>query len=127
MIAITVHNFPEGMAVGVGFGSIGQSETATFANAFNLAIGIGLQNFPEGLAVSMPLRRQGASAYKSFMWGQLSGIVEPLGGVCRQTHPRRAFLLTRLGFGRGSCNVCPADPTLRSLLCCGGDGVCCCG
>ena len=80
VIAITVHNFPEGMAVGVGFGSIGQPG-ATFQNAFNLAIGIGLQNFPEGLAVSMPLRREGMSAYRAFMWGQLSGVVEPIGGV----------------------------------------------
>ena len=81
VLAITVHNFPEGMAVGVGFGSVGSSESATFANAFNLAIGIGLQNFPEGLAVSMPLRRAGMKPFKSFLWGQASGIVEPLGGM----------------------------------------------
>ncbi|CAK4102400.1 unnamed protein product [Aphanomyces euteiches] len=81
VIAITVHNFPEGMAVGVGFGSIGHSPGATFSNAVNLAIGIGLQNFPEGLAVSMPLRREGMSPFKAFMWGQLSGVVEPIGGI----------------------------------------------
>ncbi|KAF0697755.1 Aste57867_11587 [Aphanomyces stellatus] len=81
VIAITVHNFPEGMAVGVGFGSIGHSPTATFSNAVSLAIGIGLQNFPEGLAVSMPLRREGMSPFKAFMWGQLSGVVEPIGGI----------------------------------------------
>ncbi|KAJ0402465.1 hypothetical protein ATCC90586_009285 [Pythium insidiosum] len=81
VIAITLHNLPEGMAVGVGFGSIGKSPSASFANAVNLAIGIGLQNFPEGLAVSMPLRREGMSAWKAFMWGQLSGIVEPFGGL----------------------------------------------
>uniref|UniRef100_M4BZR4 Zinc transporter ZIP11 n=1 Tax=Hyaloperonospora arabidopsidis (strain Emoy2) TaxID=559515 RepID=M4BZR4_HYAAE len=80
VIAITLHNLPEGMAVGVGFGSIGHSARATFANARNLAIGIGLQNFPEGLAVSMPLRREGASAFRAFMWGQASGLVEPIGG-----------------------------------------------
>lgn len=81
VIAITLHNLPEGMAVGVGFGSIGHSQSATFSNAVSLAIGIGLQNFPEGLAVSMPLRREGMSAWKAFMWGQLSGLVEPVGGV----------------------------------------------
>ncbi|CAI5724698.1 unnamed protein product [Hyaloperonospora brassicae] len=81
VIAITLHNLPEGMAVGVGFGSIGHSARATFANARNLAIGIGLQNFPEGLAVSMPLRREGASAFRAFMWGQASGLVEPIGGL----------------------------------------------
>ncbi|RHZ24077.1 hypothetical protein DYB37_012366 [Aphanomyces astaci] len=75
VIAITMHNFPEGMAVGVGFGSIGHAPGATFSNAVNLAIGIGLQNFPEGLAVSMPLRREGMSPFKAFMWGQLSGVL----------------------------------------------------
>ncbi|OQR93237.1 Zinc (Zn2)-Iron (Fe2) Permease (ZIP) Family [Achlya hypogyna] len=81
VIAITMHNFPEGMAVGVGFGSIGHTSSATFGNAVNLAIGIGLQNFPEGLAVSMPLRREGMPPFKAFMWGQLSGLVEPVGGL----------------------------------------------
>ncbi|EGZ25245.1 hypothetical protein PHYSODRAFT_482702 [Phytophthora sojae] len=81
VIAITLHNLPEGMAVGVGFGSVGHSSSASFGNAVNLAIGIGLQNFPEGLAVSMPLRREGTSAFKAFMWGQASGLVEPIGGL----------------------------------------------
>lgn len=81
VIAITLHNLPEGMAVGVGFGSVGSTESASFSNAVNLAIGIGLQNFPEGLAVSMPLRREGMSAFRAFMWGQLSGLVEPVGGM----------------------------------------------
>ncbi|KAG7396894.1 hypothetical protein PHYBOEH_001584 [Phytophthora boehmeriae] len=81
VIAITLHNLPEGMAVGVGFGSVGHSSSASFANAVNLAIGIGLQNFPEGLAVSMPLRREGASAFSAFMWGQMSGLIEPVGGL----------------------------------------------
>ncbi|KAL0591391.1 hypothetical protein ABG067_001422 [Albugo candida] len=81
VIAITLHNFPEGLAVGVGFGSIGQSVKSTFANAVNLAVGVGLQNFPEGLVVSMPLRRAGMSPFRAFMWGQLSGIVEPVGGI----------------------------------------------
>ena len=65
VIAVTVHNVPEGLAVGVGFGAVGKSATATFESARNLAIGIGLQNFPEGLAVSLPLKAAGFSAAKS--------------------------------------------------------------
>ncbi|GAB5353781.1 hypothetical protein AAMO2058_000063400 [Amorphochlora amoebiformis] len=84
--AITIHNFPEGLAVGVGFGAIGKSASATFSKARNVAIGIGLQNFPEGLAVSMPLRRLGFSRYRAFWWGQLSGVVEPVGGVYIYTY-----------------------------------------
>ncbi|XP_002736562.1 zinc transporter ZIP11-like, partial [Saccoglossus kowalevskii] len=66
IIAITIHNIPEGLAVGVGFGAIGKTPSATFENARNLAIGIGIQNFPEGLAVSLPLRGSGYSTWKSF-------------------------------------------------------------
>jgi len=79
--AITLHNFPEGLAVGVGFGAIGKVDGASFATARNLAIGIGLQNFPEGLAVSMPLKRAGKSSLVAFFYGQLSGMVEPLAGL----------------------------------------------
>jgi len=67
VIAIVIHNFPEGLAVGVGFGSVGLSPAFTFQSAFNLAVGIGLQNFPEGLAVSMPLIRLGYSKKRAFM------------------------------------------------------------
>jgi ZIP family zinc transporter len=81
IIAITIHNFPEGMAVGVAFGAIGVSPGATLGGAITLALGIGIQNFPEGLAVSMPLMREGVPPLKAFWYGQLSGLVEPVGGV----------------------------------------------
>ncbi|XP_051888651.1 zinc transporter ZIP11-like isoform X2 [Pristis pectinata] len=81
ILAITIHNIPEGLAVGVGFGAIGKTASATFESARNLAIGIGLQNFPEGLAVSLPLHGAGVSTWKAFWYGQLSGMVEPVAGV----------------------------------------------
>ena len=82
VLAITLHNIPEGLAVGVLFGgvSLGLPE-ATISGAVVLALGIGIQNFPEGIAVSMPMRRLGASRVKSFWYGQLSAIVEPLAAV----------------------------------------------
>lgn len=80
--SITIHNIPEGLAVGIAFGSIYYGLTgATTLSAIMLAIGIGLQNFPEGSAVSIPLRRDGMSRKKSFLYGQLSAIVEPIFGV----------------------------------------------
>ncbi|MFM8806330.1 MAG: ZIP family metal transporter [Sphingomonadales bacterium] len=82
ILAITLHNIPEGLAVGVLFGAAALGmEDASVASAITLAIGIGIQNFPEGIAVSMPLRRNGVSRFKSFWYGQLSAIVEPLAGV----------------------------------------------
>lgn len=82
VLAITLHNFPEGLAVGVAFGAAAAGlPEASIASAVALAIGIGLQNFPEGLAVSAPLRREGLSRAKSFLYGQASGIVEPIAGV----------------------------------------------
>ena len=83
ILAITLHNIPEGLAVGVAFGAAasGSMSGATLAGAVALAIGIGLQNFPEGAAVSIPLRREGFSRTKSFLYGQASGIVEPIAGV----------------------------------------------
>lgn len=80
--SITLHNIPEGMAVGVAFGSLAYSLTgSTLASALTLALGIGLQNFPEGSAVSLPLRREGYTRAKAFFYGQLSGIVEPVAAV----------------------------------------------
>ncbi|KAL6475038.1 hypothetical protein MHYP_G00160780, partial [Metynnis hypsauchen] len=81
ILAITIHNIPEGLAVGVGFGAAGKTTSATFESARNLAIGIGIQNFPEGLAVSLPLRGSGVSTWRAFWYGQLSGMVEPLAGL----------------------------------------------
>lgn len=82
IFSITLHNIPEGLAVGVAFGSVVYGlNGATISSACLLALGIGLQNFPEGTAVSVPLRREGMNRKKSFFYGQLSGIVEPLSGV----------------------------------------------
>ncbi len=82
VLAITLHNIPEGLAVGVAFGAAASgSPSASLGMAMALALGIGLQNFPEGAAVSVPLRREGMSRIKSFWYGQLSGAVEPVAGV----------------------------------------------
>lgn len=82
VLAITLHNIPEGMAVGVAFGAAAAGlPSATIGAAIALAIGIGLQNFPEGAAVSLPLRREGMGRWKSFLMGQYSGMVEPVAGV----------------------------------------------
>ncbi|MCH2224560.1 MAG: ZIP family metal transporter, partial [Crocinitomicaceae bacterium] len=80
VLAITLHNIPEGLAVGVMFGAAG-GDIQMVTSAVIIAIGIGIQNFPEGIAVAMPLRRQGVSRRKSFWYGQLSAIVEPIAGV----------------------------------------------
>ena len=82
VLAITLHNIPEGLAVGVAFGAVAADlPSATIGGAIALALGIGIQNFPEGTAVSMPLRREGMSKTKSFLYGQASGMVEPVAGV----------------------------------------------
>lgn len=85
VLAITLHNIPEGLAVGVLFGAaatlVGVEQTQMIIAAISLAIGIGIQNFPEGFAVAMPLRRQGLSRFKSFWYGQMSAVVEPIAAV----------------------------------------------
>jgi len=82
VLAITLHNIPEGLAVGVAFGAVAYGlPAATFGGAVALAIGIGIQNLPEGTAVSVPLRREGFSRARSFFYGQISGMVEPVAGV----------------------------------------------
>ena len=91
VLAITLHNIPEGLAVGVAFGALGNNpDLGTLAGAITLALGIGLQNFPEGAAVSIPLRREGFSRFKAFTYGQLSGVVEPISAVIG------AFLVTAI-------------------------------
>lgn len=80
--AITIHNIPEGMAIGVAFGGIATGIPGmTLVSAIMLALGIGIQNFPEGAAVSLPLRSEGLSRFKSFMYGQASALVEPVSAV----------------------------------------------
>jgi len=94
VLAITLHNIPEGLAVGVAFGAVAAGiPSASLGGAIALAIGIGLQNFPEGTAVSMPLRREGMGRMKSFLYGQASGVVEPIAGVLGAY-----FVLTMQGF-----------------------------
>lgn len=80
--AITLHNIPEGLAIGVAFGAAASEVSgASFSGAVVLALGIGIQNFPEGVSVSVPLRKEGFSRLKSFTYGQFSGLVEPIAGV----------------------------------------------
>ncbi len=82
VFAITLHNIPEGLAIGVAFGALAADvQSASLSGAVALAVGIGIQNFPEGAAVSVPLRREGMSRLKSFWYGQLSGFVEPVSGL----------------------------------------------
>lgn len=82
MLAVTLHNIPEGLAVGVAFGAAASAlHEVNLASAIALAVGIGIQNFPEGIAISLPLRREGMSMGRSFWFGQLSGMVEPVAGL----------------------------------------------
>jgi ZIP family zinc transporter len=105
ILAITLHNIPEGLAVGVAFGvAAGGMGTVTTAGAAALALGLGIQNFPEGLAVSVPLRREGMSRLRAFWYGQLSGLVEPVAGVigALTVLMSRAIMPYALGFAAGA-------------------------
>jgi ZIP family zinc transporter len=105
VLAVSLHNIPEGLAVGVSFGAVAAGlPSATLAGAVALAIGIGLQNFPEGVAVAMPLRGEGFSRWKSFFYGQLSGLVEPIAGVlgAAAVLAVRTLLPYALGFAAGA-------------------------
>ena len=104
-LAVTLHNFPEGLAVGVAFGAVAHGlEASSLAGALALALGIGIQNLPEGAAVAIPLRKEGMSPLKSFFWGQFSGMVEPLGGLLGAllVLSARAFLPYALSFAAGA-------------------------
>lgn len=115
VLAITLHNIPEGLAVGVGFGAVGASiGSASLAGAIALALGIGIQNFPEGAAVSIPLRRDGMSRSKSFLYGQASGIVEPIAGVlgAALVSTMRPILPYALAFAAGAMIYVVAEEVL---------------
>ncbi len=106
LLSITLHNIPEGMAVGVAFGALetGSYSAEGLMGAVTIAVGVGLQNFPEGAAVSLPLRREGCSRRKSFLLGQASGMVEPIAGVVGAMLAVRAeaFLPYALSFAAGA-------------------------
>lgn len=105
VLAVTLHNIPEGLAVGVAFGAVSaELPSATIAGAIALTLGIGLQNFPEGIAISMPLRGEGFSRFKSFWYGQLSAIVEPIAGVigAMAVMTAKTILPYALGFAAGA-------------------------
>jgi len=105
VLAITLHNIPEGLAVGVAFGAAAYGmHSASLAGALALALGIGLQNFPEGAAVSIPLRREGFSRWRAFLYGQASGLVEPAAGVIGAfaVLSMRAMLPYALAFAAGA-------------------------
>jgi ZIP family zinc transporter len=105
ILAITLHNFPEGLAVGVAFGAVAAGlPAATLPGAIALSIGIGIQNFPEGVAVAMPLRAEGVSRWKSFFYGQASALVEPVAAVIGASIvlSARAVLPYALSFAAGA-------------------------
>ncbi|HOR43086.1 MAG TPA: ZIP family metal transporter [Atribacterota bacterium] len=105
ILAVTLHNIPEGLAVGVAFGAVAAGlPSATLSGALALAIGIGIQNFPEGMAISMPLRGEGMSSGKSFWYGQLSGLVEPIFCLvgAASVLVARSMLPYALGFAAGA-------------------------
>ena len=111
LLSITLHNIPEGLAVGVAFGALAGGPPASMAGAVSLALGIGLQNLPEGAAVALPLRQSGLSRHRSFFLGQLSGLVEPLAGVLGALMVARmtAVLPYALAFAAGAMLWVAAD------------------
>jgi ZIP family zinc transporter len=118
--AITLHNIPEGLAVGVAFGAAAAGiEDAGIGSAIALAIGIGIQNFPEGLAVSAPLRREGWKASKSFYYGQFSGMVEPIAGLLGAfaTFYIRPILPYALAFAAGAMIYVVAEELIPESKC----------
>lgn len=105
ILAITLHHIPEGLAVGIAFGSVSSDfGSASLSGAVALAIGVGIQNIPEGLAVSLSLRREGLSRFKSFVYGQFSGLVEPIAGVIGAliVSASRTVMPYALGFAAGA-------------------------
>jgi ZIP family zinc transporter len=118
--AITLHNIPEGLAVGVAFGAAAAGiEGADVASAIALALGIGIQNFPEGLAVSAPLRREGWKLGKAFVYGQFSGMVEPIAGVigAATTLFMRPLLPYALAFAAGAMIYVVAEELIPESKC----------
>lgn len=118
--AITLHNIPEGLAVGVAFGAAASGvEGAGVASAVALALGIGIQNFPEGLAVSAPLRREGWKTGKAFMYGQFSGMVEPIAGLigAAATLLMRPLLPYALAFAAGAMIYVVAEELIPESKC----------
>ena len=104
VLAVTLHNIPEGFAVGLTFAIAASNSSITFASALALALGIGLQNLPEGAAISLPLKQEGMSRTKAFVYGSLSGIVEPIAGVIAgfTIHIMQTILPICLSFAAGA-------------------------
>lgn len=122
VLAITLHNIPEGLAVGVAFGAVtADIEAASLASAVTLALGIGLQNFPEGVAVAMPLRREGMQPRKAFVYGQASGMVEPIAGIigAAAVLAIRPLLPYALAFAAGAMIFVVAEEVIPESQCAG--------
>lgn len=119
--SVTIHNIPEGMAIGIAFAATGLNpdNPALFAGAVSLAIGIGIQNFPEGLAVALPLRQEGMKAWRSFLYGVLSGIVEPIFGiaVCLITAKITGIMPQLLAFAAGTMMYVIVEELMPQIHC----------
>lgn len=121
--SVTIHNIPEGMAIGIAFAAAGLNpdNPALFAGAVSLAIGIGIQNFPEGLAVALPLRQEGMKAWKSFLYGAMSGIVEPVFGiaVCLIAAQISGIMPHLLAFAAGTMMYVIVEELMPQIHCTG--------